>query len=99
MENTEEYQWYYEEKGTRIGPVSKTKIAELIQANVINYDTQVWRNGFQDWKKITETELQNLVNRMGPPPLTGNKVNNFFILGFGVRANYWRVPEINYHRF
>lgn len=79
MENTEASQWYYELRGTRNGPVSEEKIVSLIEANVINYDTQVWRDGFQDWKRISETELQKLMTRMGPPPLTGYKVNNFYI--------------------
>ena len=101
--------WHYEEKGTRQGPVTESRIAELIQSRVINYDTLVWRNGFPDWKRISDTELQPLMNRMGPPPLTGNKVNNFFIwvLAFapiigeflrsiiiGVKAGMEHVPNI-----
>lgn len=71
--------WYYEQNGKRIGPISTIKIEGLINDGAISYDTLVWQKGLDNWKLITETELNEYLQVKGPPPLLGKKVNNSFI--------------------
>ena len=71
--------WYYEEKGSRRGPVSQREIHQLMDSQIISYDNYVWRQGYSDWLKISETELRNHLDRVGPPPLLGDNVNNTFV--------------------
>ena len=75
----EEKIWYYEEKGARKGPVSEEKIRQLIDSKVVFYDTSVWKQGFSDWRRVSETELRGHLDSVGPPPLLGEKVNNTFV--------------------
>ena len=39
--------------------------------------TKVWRDGMSEWKKAEETELVQYFD--GPPPLTGDAVNNTIV--------------------
>ncbi|MBU0613716.1 DUF4339 domain-containing protein [Patescibacteria group bacterium] len=78
LESTDE--WFYELKGKRNGAISYSEIRGLIINNKLNKDSLVWKKGFTDWKRISDTELINLFPvSEEPPPLTGNKVSNFFI--------------------
>lgn len=78
-EGDEEKIWYYEVKGARKGPVSERKIGQLIDSKVVFYDTSVWRQGYSDWRRVSDTELRGHLDKVGPPPLLGEKVNNTFI--------------------
>lgn len=69
--------WFYESKGKRIGPVSYEIIKSLVVNNEINSDSLIWKKGFNDWKKVKETEFKDLIEL--PPPLKGDKVNNSII--------------------
>src|SRR5688572_14293637 len=42
--------WYYAISGRRHGPVSEERLNELLQSDLINEDTLVWRAGFADWR-------------------------------------------------
>jgi hypothetical protein len=50
--------WYYEENGKKIGPISSSKIKMLVKNNHTIYRfTKVWRDDMSEWKKAEETEL------------------------------------------
>ena len=70
--------WHYEEDGTKIGPISSSKIKQFAKNNHTIYRfTKVWRDGMSEWKKAEETELVQYFD--GPPPLTGDSVNNTIV--------------------
>ena len=70
--------WHYEEDGTKIGPISSSKMRQFAKNNNTIYRfTKVWRDGMSEWKKAEETELVQYFD--GPPPLTGDAVNNTFV--------------------
>ena len=71
--------WHYELNGKRQGSVSYAEIKGLIKNQTLNQDTLVWKKGFDDWSRIKETELNELITNDEPPPLIGNKVKNTFI--------------------
>ncbi len=43
-------QWYYSNKGQRLGPVSQAEFDQLVHDRVITADTLVWRDGMPDWR-------------------------------------------------
>jgi uncharacterized RDD family membrane protein YckC len=43
-------QWYYSNKGKRLGPVSQAEFDQLVHDGVITADTLVWREGMPDWR-------------------------------------------------
>lgn len=71
--------WHYEINGKRQKPISLLEIKSLIKNKTLNQDSIVWKTGFDNWKKISETELSKFVSSNEPPPLLGDKVNNTFI--------------------
>lgn len=50
-------EWYFAIDGQSNGPVSGSEIQSLFNEGIINIGTQVWREGFSDWKILSETEL------------------------------------------
>ena len=50
-------QWYYVKGSEAAGPFEEKVMQELIEKKEIGKDTLVWKNGFEDWKKLGETEL------------------------------------------
>lgn len=74
----EDKSWYYEDKGSRIGPVDESVIKNKIKEEIIDDSTLVWKQGFTEWRKLSETELKSLLG-IEPPPLSGKAVNNTFI--------------------
>ena len=71
--------WHYEQNGRRIGPSTTIQIEGLIKDGTISYTTLVWQKGFENWKLISETELNEYLKVDVPPPLMGEKVDNSFI--------------------
>jgi uncharacterized RDD family membrane protein YckC len=43
-------QWYYSNKGQRLGPVSQAEFDQLVHDGVITADTLVWKDGMPDWR-------------------------------------------------
>jgi hypothetical protein len=74
--------WWYASQGERIGPLSLTKMRDLIQSGKITLETKVW-NGEGDWRLAKETELGALFTPTNsptvPPPLTGSDIDNKFV--------------------
>lgn len=80
----EEKPWFYEKNGQRMGGISEEKIIELINSQSLSYGTAVWRQGFPEWMAIENTELRAHLEKVVPPPLTGDKVDStvVWILAF-----------------
>lgn len=68
--------WFYEKNGQRIGGISENDVIELINNETISYGTSVWRSGFPEWIKAENTELRQHLEKIVPPPLLGEHVNN-----------------------
>ncbi|MBZ9758167.1 DUF4339 domain-containing protein [Mesorhizobium sp. ESP6-5] len=62
-------EWYYEQDGTHVGPVSEADLNVLLANRLIDAGTRVWTSSFgQQWKHAHETELQ-MPRPTTPPPL------------------------------
>ncbi len=54
--------WYIVENGVSVGPMNEEQIAGAIKSGRISSSTLVWRDGFQSWKKLAESELAGMAN-------------------------------------
>lgn len=70
-------QWFYCINGKRIGPVTEYDIKQFLEAGTLNIETLLWRKGFDNWIRLGDTTLIQLITV--PPPLTGIAVNNGII--------------------
>lgn len=61
--------WHYIKDDQEIGPVDQSGAQNLIQAEEIQPDTYVWREGMDEWKFASETELRGLFPRVEPPSI------------------------------
>lgn len=66
-------EWYYAQKGTRNGPVTKEEIEGLIKDGTLDGDSELWREGMSDWTSLKQTELKSAL--VAPPPLKGDAVS------------------------
>lgn len=70
--------WYYSIRGERRGPLPANSILQLYQSGTIRQETLVWTQGFTDWISLSKSGLlHNAV--IGPPPVSGNAVNNTMV--------------------
>lgn len=69
--------WYYGEAGQTIGPVDGAEMARLRSSGRVNAATLVWRQGFDNWVPLGQTELGAVPPLMppfqGPPGLAGGE--------------------------
>ncbi len=77
--NCEGHDWYYSEKGQRLGPKTVIEMIELIRKGILDAKTLVWSAGFNDWQELSQTVLGTHLDRSGPPPLSGRAVNNSIV--------------------
>ena len=74
MENTHENdalnnaEWWYEERGQQIGPVSESEIKRKLAENALKADTLVWKKGSEKWIPLGTTALMD-TPKGTPPPL------------------------------
>lgn len=54
--------WYYVEGEERVGPVSDSRMDQLIAKGVVTRDTLVWREGMAEWGEAGRTELVAVLN-------------------------------------
>jgi len=80
LQEYEEEQWYYQNYIKKHGPVSNSKIKELIESKEIDIYTKVWRKGFEKWAYIDETELKELLESDTPPQFSANNMFLFWFL-------------------
>jgi hypothetical protein len=70
--------WYYEDAGSRTGPVARAQVRDLIRTGAIHPSTLVW-GGSGDWVQADSSALAEefVALRDGaPPPLPANAVDN-----------------------
>ena len=98
--------WFYEESGSRSGPVARDKMRELIRSGSLGPSTLVW-GGSGEWVAADQSALaEDFVTARGgaPPPLPGIAVDNRLawaialvpVLGAGIeavlhRADLWWI--------
>lgn len=46
--------WYYGENGEQRGPVEEHELRGLIAAGKVGGDTIIWREGMENWRKLSE---------------------------------------------
>ena len=71
--------YHYELNGKRFGPISTKDLENLINNETLNSENLIWKQGFQDWKKVKDTDFNKHLLKDIPPPISGDKVNNTFI--------------------
>lgn len=47
-----EKKWHYVSGDKKVGPVSAETIQEMLDAGALNSNTQIWTEGFENWKPI-----------------------------------------------
>lgn len=69
--------WYYVFNGDRKGPISEAELLRLLESGHINENTQVWKQGLQNWVSIAQSGIVlPKKDETVPPPLTANQMNN-----------------------
>lgn len=71
--------WYYESNGERKGPVDEASLLQLLRMGIIGRETLVWRNGFVGWTPLSASGLMEEEVPLGPPPVSGENVNNTLV--------------------
>lgn len=91
-----EKKWYYFSGNKQVGPVSAETIQELLGAGVLNLNTQVWTQGFENWKPIETVDEFHVDYPPTIPPVpqtvtTIEEVQNPEISGLQIRpwVRYW----------
>lgn len=64
--------WYYEQSGKQLGPVSDSDLEKLLQTGAIRPDTLVWREGMANW-----TPYNQAVGGAGSSAAAGNASGSF----------------------
>lgn len=72
---TNQTDWYYVQSGVKKGPINAEELKALLKSKTIEPETQVWREGFGDWKNVRETELVETIQGV-PPPISPSLVRN-----------------------
>ncbi|WP_183096926.1 RDD family protein [Mesorhizobium sp. YM1C-6-2] len=73
--------WYYISGETRFGPVSQDELVELIRSEKLGPSTLVWRQSFDDWKRLDALEELAVVLAELPPPAPGTMVPHIPLVG------------------
>lgn len=84
-------QWFYEDRGERKGPVDEQTVVALIQAGVLTYGNEVWRQGLAEWVRLESSDFRTYLEQKSPPPVTGARVNNtvVWVLAFAPLIGYF----------
>lgn len=70
MTITKENQWYFSNDGkSRMGPVSKNKIEELLEQRTLSPNSLLWRPGLTNWVRLSDVPEVNQSESLLPPPL------------------------------
>lgn len=72
--------WYYAEKGEKVGPLNLGELKNLIEIGKVEKETTVW-DGEGDWKPAYKTALSEFLKGPAnvPPPLAGADVYNGYV--------------------
>jgi hypothetical protein len=69
--------WFYVQKGNRLGPVEIDVIQSLISKEELKPEDYVWKKGFDNWKKIKDVSDLSSSNEdelLIPPVTTAQAV-------------------------
>jgi len=55
-ENWDQELWHVVLDGNQVGPMSAAQIGEYLSQGSIDYDTYIWRDGFDDWVMLREVD-------------------------------------------
>ncbi|MFN3832146.1 MAG: DUF4339 domain-containing protein [Allorhizobium sp.] len=70
--------WYYDNNGSRTGPVALDKAVSLLKSGSLSPDTLVWTEAFgSGWRKIADVPEFNEGGQ--PPPLPVSQLNDTWI--------------------
>ncbi len=64
--------WYYAYKGHQLGPVDINGLKNLMRSDVVNGASMIWREGWEEWKRLNETDLIWLYEEVKGQPLVAN---------------------------
>ena len=59
--------WFCLLDGAKKGPYTESQVVDLLKSGSITGETLVWRSGFEDWKKLADTELHMQLQDVVPP--------------------------------
>ena len=62
-------EWWYADRGARIGPVEKEELASLYQTRNIDLNTVVWKKGMDEWLPLGNVEDLEELKESPPPPV------------------------------
>lgn len=72
--NENDESWYVSKNGKKAGPFTIDDLQVYFDSGEINHGTQVYKNTFEDWKNVENTELSHFLKT--PPPLKGDNAPN-----------------------
>lgn len=85
-------QWFYDDGGSRKGPLSDGEMKDLVRANKIGYGTSVWRNGLADWMPCEQSELKETLASV-PPPLKRGAILDFWLWLLAISPLGWLLID------
>jgi hypothetical protein len=85
-------QWFYDDSGSRVGPVTVYDLKELLKVHKIGHGTLVWRTGMTDWIAVESSEL-NIELATTPPPLSRDRVSDLWAWLLAISPVVWLVID------
>ncbi len=85
-------QWFYDDSGSRVGPVTESDIKGLLKISKIGHGTLVWRTGMADWVPVESSEL-NVELTNTPPPLRKDRVSDLWVWLLAVSPIAWLAVD------
>jgi hypothetical protein len=61
--------WYYTYNGLRLGPVDINGLTNLMRSGMVDGASMIWREGWDEWKRLNETDLIWLYDEIKGQPL------------------------------
>ncbi len=83
-------QWYYEQSGQQVGPVSHATLQELMQSGAIGDETLVWSGGMTAWAPARTV----IVARAGPA-VSPLQFNNHLWVGAPQPHQYQSIEDLS----
>lgn len=87
-----EAQWFYEDRGARIGPVVEAEIKALLRSRKIGHGTLVWHTGMSDWVTVETSELKEELSSR-PPPLARDRVSELWVWLIAASPIIWLLVD------
>lgn len=87
----EEQKWFYVVKNRTVGPFSKEVMIRNTQQGILEPNTYVWCEGYDDWKHLSDTPFAQYIPSNGnyDNATFGNaSYNNEYGSGYGNNGNY-----------